>query len=125
MGVVAALLVLEVHPRVAPPCPCWSFLGRKLFNEAHASINVPSTLKCSSEIQPCEVGQLDDLGEEQVGHGEGDQAPLVLAEDRGVEDGLLQGRVDEPAEQQVGLQPRAQLLVRTHRVECLQYLCPQ
>jgi hypothetical protein len=26
-------------------------LGRKLFNDAHASINVPSTLKCSLEIQ--------------------------------------------------------------------------
>jgi hypothetical protein len=68
---------------------------------------------------------LDDLGKEQVGHGVGEQTLLVLAEDRSIEDGLFQGQVDEPTEQQIGLQPRAQLPIRTHRVECLQHLCLQ
>src|ERR1700758_350720 len=46
MGVVFALLAWKFAPSSSSPLPS---LGRKLFWEAQASINVPSTEKCSSD----------------------------------------------------------------------------
>ena len=70
-------------------------------------------------------GQFHDFGKEQVGHFVLQQPRLVLAGNGGVEDRRVQRQVHKPAEEQVGLQPRAQLPVRAHRVERLQHLALQ
>jgi hypothetical protein len=83
--VVATLLRLEVHPRLTLPEPRWSSFGRKLFSEADASINVPSTLKCSSDTPTVLARQLDNLGEKQIGDLMPQKPALVLAVDRRIE----------------------------------------
>lgn len=58
----------------------------------------------------------------QLDHPMRQQASLVLTEHRGVKDRLVQRQIEEPAEQQVGLQVRAQLAVGPPGFERLQHL---
>jgi hypothetical protein len=73
---------------------------------AHASISVPSTVKCSSDVAP-------------------EQPVAVLGEHGHVPDRIVDPEPGEPAEQQVVVELLHQLALGADRIERLEQECPE
>jgi len=95
--------------RGCPGCHCGLRAGspsrcRRVFRLAAASINVPSTVKCSSESRPRPWGS-DTTSSKSCWPNPVLQQPLaVLGEDRGVKAGSHQVHVHEPSKNQMVVQ---------------------
>jgi hypothetical protein len=122
VGLITALLPLEVFPSIAKARPllvvvrtqalqrCALFEQRAIYAEVVARDPTVRPLQCHK------------VGEEQVSHLVLQHARLVLAVRLGIEHLLVQREVHEPADLQVGLQSRTELPDRPHRVQRLQHL---
>jgi hypothetical protein len=76
--------------------------------------------------QPAAIlGQPHNLGKEQVCHLVLQQPALVLRERGVIKSRFVRVQIEEPAKQQIVLQPLAELPLRANRVECHQHLCHQ
>ena len=99
--------------------------GLKLFIDAHASISVPSTEKCSldsSRFTP----RLGQNRAQEPGRDLAIQQPVaVLRKGRVVPHRIIDAEPDKPSEQQIELQPLHQLALRANRIERLQQHRPQ
>ena len=99
--------------------------GRKLLVLAQASSSVPSTEKCSVESRPAHP-RLRQHGRQEARRYLAIQQPVaVLGEGGGVPDRIVHAEPDEPAEQQVEVDPLDQLAFGPDRVEGLQQQRPQ
>ena len=107
------------------PCSGGSFFSWKLRRLAHASISVPSTVKCSSDSSCCCFGLRQHLIEKQFRDLPVQQSVPVLGEHRRVPHRLIHAQSHKPAEQQVVLQPLHQLPLAAHAVQRLQQQRPQ
>lgn len=123
--VVAPLLTLEVRPGVAAAPPGRLALRPEALQRGPRLDERAIDAEVIIGDPPVMPGQFHHRGKEQIRHRVLQEPLLVLAVGRGVKHRLVQRQVHEPAEQQVGLQPRAELTVRAHRVERLQPLALQ
>ena len=112
MRLVATLLAAVVHVAVLATCRRWKVIvvirGRRLLSEAQDSRSVPSTVKWSLRADAASA-LAQHGGAELPRHVVLEQTRAVLAEARGVEGRVGDVEVEEPLEQQVVLQPLAEL----------------
>ena len=99
--------------------------GRKLLVLAQASSSVPSTEKCSLDSSVRHLRLRQHAGQELHRHLALQQPVAVLGEGGRIPHRIVDAKADEPAEQQVELDPLHQLALRADRVERLQQQRPQ
>jgi hypothetical protein len=99
-------------------------LGRKLFIDAHASINVPSMEKWSTE-QAFDPRLRQNCAQEFGGDVALQQAIAVLGKRRVIPHDIVNADANEPAEQKIELKPLHQLPLRADRIKRLQQHRPQ
>jgi hypothetical protein len=92
---------------------------------AQASINVPSTEKCSLERRWRTFFWLSTPARNFLGNVAIEQPITVLAERRGIPNRIVNRQAGKPAEQQIEIELFHQLAFRSHRIEGLQQKRPQ
>ena len=125
---VRPLPAVEVRLALRPPPAGGSSepsFGRKLFIDAHASISVPSTEKCSLERSFFTRGCASTAARNFAAMSPSSSRSRFFEKHRVVPGRIVHPDPDEPAEQQVVFQPLHQLPLRADRVERLQQHRPQ
>jgi hypothetical protein len=92
-----------------------------LLTADHASISVPSTLKCSEDSSPLAPCPPSNAPQELPRHPSLDQPVAVLGKGRVIPDPIIHRQTHKPAEQQVVVQLLAQESFRADRVQHLQH----
>ena len=127
MGRVRALLALEVSLAVAPrPRRRVAAILAAEALEAGPGLEQRAVHReVLARQQPLHLRQCKQLRQEALRHLAGEQPVAVLAERARVPNRVVHPEPDEPAEQEVELQPLHQLALRAHRVEALHQQRPQ
>ncbi len=122
VGVIATLLLLEVWPSIAGAGPLLVVLRAEAVERGPRFDQRAIEAEVFARDLALRTRQRHDFREKQIGHIVLQQAPLVLAVRRSIEQLLIERRVHERADHQVGLRSPAEPWIRPHRVKRLQHL---
>src|SRR4051794_8426469 len=108
-----------LRPPVGGSLPSPPSLGLRLFRLAQASMSVPSTEKCCDDSSRLTWGWVK-MAPRNLAAISPSSRLVVLREHRVIPRPIIDTETNEPAEQQIELQPLHQLTFRADRVEGLQ-----